>query len=728
MGTDIAGSPVVLGYAGIHLLTVGVAVGVAVYTARNYWDKPLGRVFTVLLGTVTIWTAGSLVRLFAPTLDLFVAATTLKYVGIAGAPVTFVVFALLYDGKSRWVRRPVVAAISVLPVLTVPVVATTRLHGLFYSGYARTTVDTISVLSIETVGLWYWLFLGYSWTLVGVGSGLLVHAGIRRSRLYRLQLLVLLPAIGISWATNVLYVVWSWPHPALDPTPIGFAATSLLLGFGLFSTQLVEVSPTARSLVLDVIEEAVIVVDRADRVVDVNSAAGPLLSDPDPVGAELTAVLVADLARQIETETTTVELDDEPASRYYRYRELSEPDRLQGRVLVFTEVTDLRESQRATERAREQLRQIVDLVPDPLFAKNLDDEVLLSNEANAELHGMKAEEIEGKREREIESDVENIENFEKYRQREVEVAETGDPRTFEEELMDPDGETHTFKTTRIPFEATQRDETAVLGYARDVTDLKEYERELEATKDRLERTNEELETLNRILRHDIRNDVAVQSRLGRKLQAHVDEDGREYLEQLLDRSEHIADITTGLRLLMQTMLDDGHDLTAVRLDTILEAEVENVSAAYEAATVSVSDGIPQVSVQADQLLSSVFQNILENAITHNDADRPKVSVSAQEREEDVVVRIADNGPGIPADVADEMFDKGEKGLESKGTGIGLYLVTKLLDRYGGDIRVGSETLRADGPGTTRAERNSVDTRPQATELGGAVFVVTLPKV
>jgi signal transduction histidine kinase len=165
----------------------------------------------------------------------------------------------------------------------------------------------------------------------------------------------------------------------------------------------------------------------------------------------------------------------------------------------------------------------------------------------------------------------------------------------------------------------------------------------------------------------------------------------------------------------------------VRVDTVLEAEVENVSAASEAATVSVSDGISQVSVQADRLFSSVFQNILGNAITHNDTDRPKVSVSVQERAEDVVVRIADNGPGIPADVADELFGRGESGLESKGTGIGLYLVTKLLDRYGGGVRVGANTPRAADPGTVGAERNAADNQPQATELGGAVFVVTLPK-
>jgi PAS domain S-box-containing protein len=659
-----------------------------------------------------------------PSPALFIVTFAFKSIGIAGAPVIFVVFALLYDGKSRWVTRPVIIAISVIPALTVPIVATTRLHGLFYSGYARTTVDTISVLAIDAVGLWYWLFVAYSWVIIAIGSGLFIHAGIQRSRLYRLQLLVLLPAIGISWATNVLYVVWSWPHAALDPTPVGFAVTSLLLGFGLFSTQLVEVSPAARSLIFDVIEDAVIVVDQAGRVTDVNRAAQPLLSDPEPVGADLPDVLVPDLAQQIETDSATVELDDEPMPRYYRYRELSESDKLQGRVLVFTEITDLTESQRATERAHELLRQIIDLVPDPLFVKNLDDVVLLSNEANADLLGSTPEEIEGRPEPEV---MPTVQNYEQYRQRDLEVIVTGEDTVYEERLPSADGEMHVFQTTRIPFEAADSEEDAVLGHARDVTELKEYEQELEETKERLKRTNEELETLNRILRHDIRHDVAVQSRLGRRLEAHVDEEGSEYLEQLLNRSEHIADITTRLRTLMQTMVDDQRDLTAIRLDTVLEAEVENVSAADEDATVRISGTLPQVSVQADPLLSSVFQNILENAIAHNDADTPEVAVSVRERDDDIVVRIADNGPGIPADIADRLFDKAHKGLESRGTGIGLYLVTKLLDRYGGDIRVASNEPRDGCDGTASAERNAVDDRPEATALSGAVFVVTLPK-
>ncbi|WP_049934451.1 sensor histidine kinase [Haloplanus natans] len=690
MGASIAGSWIIFGYTAIHVISVGLTLGLAVYTARNYWTKQLGRVFTALLAAATIWAAGSLVRLFVSDIDIFVAITAFKYIGITGTPVVFVLFALLYDGKSQWVTRPVIVALSVLPVLTVLVVVTTQMHGLFYSGYTTTTVDGVAIFSIEAVGPWYWLFAIFSWTLMTVGSGLLIHAGLKRSKPYRLQLLVLLPAIGISWTTNILYVVWSWPHPALDPTPIGFAATSLLLGYGLFSTQLVDISPTARSLVFEVTDNPVLVVNQTDRIVDANDAAQPLLSDDDIVGNELTQALIGDLAEQIASDSDTVEIATGQRLRHYRYRERSDPDKLDGRVLIFTEITKLQNTQEATEQAHEQLRQIIDLVPDPLYVKTLDDEVLLSNAANAELHGLIPETMEGTREETIESDVENIENFDKYQQREIEVIETGNPLTHEETLVGPNGNKHTFRTTRIPFKTARKAEDAVLGYARDITEIKEYERELEEAKqnleeshEQIEQTNEELETLNRILRHDIRNDVVVMSRLGAELEQHVDKDGAELLEQLLDRGEHIRNLTTGLRDLMRTVLDETCDLRPVRLDATLESEVRDITRSYEDAVVTIED-VPRVHVQANQMLSSVFRNLLENAILHNDSEIPEVTVSAQERTDRVEVRISDNGPGVPEDIREDIFGKGEKGLDSKGTGIGLYLVTQLLDDYGGE--------------------------------------------
>ncbi|WP_143420945.1 sensor histidine kinase [Halorubrum halodurans] len=87
------------------------------------------------------------------------------------------------------------------------------------------------------------------------------------------------------------------------------------------------------------------------------------------------------------------------------------------------------------------------------------------------------------------------------------------------------------------------------------------------------------------------------------------------------------------------------------------------------------------------MLSSVFRNLLENAVQHNDEETPEITVRCVDGEETVRVRIADNGPGVPDEQKAEIFGKGESGLGSSGSGIGLYLVNTLTDQFGGDVWV-----------------------------------------
>lgn len=87
------------------------------------------------------------------------------------------------------------------------------------------------------------------------------------------------------------------------------------------------------------------------------------------------------------------------------------------------------------------------------------------------------------------------------------------------------------------------------------------------------------------------------------------------------------------------------------------------------------------------MLASVFRNVLTNAIQHNDKEIPEVIVSATREDGHVLIRVADNGPGVPDDRKEEIFEQGEMGLDSEGTGLGLYLVDTLVGRYGGEVRV-----------------------------------------
>jgi signal transduction histidine kinase len=117
------------------------------------------------------------------------------------------------------------------------------------------------------------------------------------------------------------------------------------------------------------------------------------------------------------------------------------------------------------------------------------------------------------------------------------------------------------------------------------------------------------------------------------------------------------------------------------------------------------------------MLSSVFRNLLSNAVQHNDSDHPTVEITCDQQREMVELRFADDGPGVPDDRKELRFGKGEQSLDSEGTGIGLYLVNQLVSNYGGDVWVEDR----DGRSPSRNRTQSGDERPT-----GAVFVVRLP--
>jgi len=100
----------------------------------------------------------------------------------------------------------------------------------------------------------------------------------------------------------------------------------------------------------------------------------------------------------------------------------------------------------------------------------------------------------------------------------------------------------------------------------------------------------------------------------------------------------------------------------------------------------------------------VFRNLLKNAVQHNDKEVAEVIVSATDHENTVTVTIADNGPGVPDSQKETVFGKGERGLDSSGTGIGLHLVNTLVSIHNGDVWI-------------------EDNEPE-----GAIFSVELPTV
>jgi len=361
-----------------------------------------------------------------------------------------------------------------------------------------------------------------------------------------------------------------------------------------------------------------------------------------------------------------------------------------GLSVFSREITDRKERQRELRETTKTLRAIIEASPDPIVM--LDDElrVTMWNPAAEGVFGWTEDEIIGERAPFVPE--ERASEFDEF----IERLDAGTDNRFVDTVRRTKADDRidvSLSSTKVALDGEM---VGYLGVFKDISQRKAYEHRLEEQRDGLE-------VLNQMVRHDIRNDLQRVSAYAEMLGRSVDGDADEYVEKIRTSVDSATELTHSAGELAEVMVSADRDPDPVPLRSTLASQLEETRATHGGASVTTDGPVPSVDVFADEMLSSVFRNLLKNAVQHNDAEVPEVTVSVTESDDAVTVRVADNGPGIDDDRKDAVFGKGEKGLDSRGTGIGLYLVESLVTGYGGAVRVEDNDPR------------------------GAVFVVELPR-
>lgn len=201
----------------------------------------------------------------------------------------------------------------------------------------------------------------------------------------------------------------------------------------------------------------------------------------------------------------------------------------------------------------------------------------------------------------------------------------------------------------------------------------------------LEAQRDVLDYLNSILRHEVLNAATIINGYASNLreEKRLDEDERRWVEIIASESADMTAVIEDVRVLLHATGGQAH-LDRVDLTDVVHHEARKLRHAFTDVEVEL-DTPDAVSVRADDLLPRVFANLLSNAVEHNDAEIPRVAITASTSGETVRIEIADNGPGIPDRKRDRLFERSE--ARGSTHGLGLYLVDKLVDRYDGRVEL-----------------------------------------
>jgi len=200
----------------------------------------------------------------------------------------------------------------------------------------------------------------------------------------------------------------------------------------------------------------------------------------------------------------------------------------------------------------------------------------------------------------------------------------------------------------------------------DVTDRKKAE-------DNVQRLNETLRVLNKILRHDILNDLTVVMSACDMIQVD-DQRLKQKASKAIMKSVSLIEQMRSL----ENALVSEEVLAGKSLGSIVESVVNN----YPNIKFSIKG---ECTVLCDGAIYSAIDNIVRNAVVHGKTER--IDISIHEKDAHCELRIADYGKGIPLDIKDKIFEEGESFGDTRGSGLGLYIVKKVIERYGGEISV-----------------------------------------
>ncbi len=252
--------------------------------------------------------------------------------------------------------------------------------------------------------------------------------------------------------------------------------------------------------------------------------------------------------------------------------------------------------------------------------------------------------------------------------------------------------TFLLSTTRVSV----RNEPLVLVTIQDITERKQAEEALQWTAEELARSNEDLGQFAYVASHDLQEPLRMvtgfMQLLQKKYANRLDADADQFIEYAVDGAKRMQTLISDL-LAYSRVGTRGRELAPTNVEAALQRALDNLRASIDEAGAEITHGnLPNVHGDGTQL-AQLFQNLIGNALKFRGAAPPIIHVDARRESDRWVFSVHDNGIGIAPEFRERVFlifQRLHTRQQYAGTGIGLAICKKIVDRHGGQIWVESQ--------------------------------------